>query len=289
MSTSILFMFLTAFCATLLYVILKYFSKYDINQLQALTVNYITAGLFSFFLNIDKSINALPFLETIYLPCLGTGLLFILVFYTTALTAEKHGLTITSIAGKMSMVIPIIAGLIIYKEGITISKFTGIAIALFALYISNKQKGKEERFQLALLPLLVFIGSGLVDTSIKLSQYYLINDDNRQLYIACCFGSAGLFGSISSVYLYMKNNIRLKIRSVIAGIILGSVNYFSLAFLIKCLSIPGIESSNVFAVINMMVVILSVLFAILLFKEAPNKFKISGIILALAAIVILSF
>lgn len=284
----LLLMLLTALTATLLYVILKYFSRFNINNLYALSFNYLTAATISFLMNFEQSINALPSFNEIFLPCFLTGLLFIFVFYTAAITTAKHGLAITSIAGKMSMVIPIAAGFIFYDELITSLKVVGVIIALVAVYVSNNRVDKNGKFSLSLLPFLLFIGSGMVDTAVKFAQHFYITDSNRQLFISSCFGFAGLFGLAATSYQVIVKKTRLTFRSIIAGVILGAVNYLSLDFLIRCLALPGVESSNVFAMLNMMVVILSALFAFLLFKEKPNKANVSGIILAIIAITVLS-
>lgn len=284
----LLLMFLTALTAALLYVILKYFTRFNINHLHALSFNYLTAALISFCLNFTQSVNAISSFNEILLPCLSTGLLFILVFYTAAQTTAKHGLAITSIAAKTSMVIPITAGFILYHESVTLLKLIGIALALFAVYVSNYKSEKKSKIQFMLLPVLLFIGSGFVDTSVKLAQYYFITDLNRQLFICSCFGFAGIFGLVATSYQFKTKKIKLTLRSVIAGIILGAVNYFSLDFLIRCLAVPGVESSTVFALLNMMVILLSALFAFTLFKEQPNKSNISGIVLAIIAIAVLS-
>ena len=285
---SILLLLATALLATMLYVLLKYFDGLQINKLHFLTSNYITASIISFSLNFEENSKAVSQLPIILLPCLATGLLFILVFYSAAQSAAKYGLAITSLAAKLSMVIPIVAGFILYSETITTTKIIGILIALIAVYSTNYQKEKEGKIHFALLPILLFIGSGLVDTLVKVSQHYFINGENRQLYISMCFGAAGLFGLIVSIYSGLIKKNKLAFRSIYAGILLGTVNYFSLDFLIRFLALPGIESSYAFAMINMLVVIMSAAFAFFLFKEQPKKSTLSGILLALLAISILS-
>ena len=106
MTVSVIYMFLTALLATLLYVILKYFARFKINILHGLTFNYLTAGLCAFCFNADKNIQELGKLNDIIWLCLGIGLLFITSFYLASVSTERYGIAITSIAGKMSMVSP---------------------------------------------------------------------------------------------------------------------------------------------------------------------------------------
>ena len=53
------------------------------------------------------------------------------------LLGSKSGIAITSIAGKMSMVIPIIFGYFLYGDQLTTMRIVGILIALFAVYLSS--------------------------------------------------------------------------------------------------------------------------------------------------------
>ena len=135
---------------------------------------------------------------------------------------------------------------------------------------------------------MLFIGAGMVDTAIKFAQHHYINDDNRQLVIMSIFASAGIFGVLRLLFEIFIQKKFVSMRSVMGGLLLGTVNYFSIYFLLKCLESPGTESSTVFALVNVGIVITSFLSGLLLFKESVDRNKIIGLILALVAILILS-
>ncbi|MBK7965992.1 MAG: EamA/RhaT family transporter [Bacteroidetes bacterium] len=290
----ILNLVVASFLSAILYVILKYFQVFKINNLQGLTFNYMTASSFAFFSNFEKNIDCFNHCESFLIYGLGIGLLFISVFYTAALTAQHAGITATSIAGKMSMVIPIIFGLWYFGDQLTPIRTLGIFTALAAVLLSTikKKKMAEEEHHgklILLLPLLLFIGSGLVDTSIKLSEHYIIKPDNQDLFLTYLFGSAGILGGIGSLYnrFYKKNKFEWK--NILAGIILGITNYYSLVFLIQFLASPGLESSIGFAMTNVLVVIFSTLMGIFLFKEKLSPMNQAGIALAISSIIILGY
>ncbi len=293
MSVSLLIIIIIAsLLSALLYIILKYFEKFNVNNIHGLTANYITASLFSFFFNYKTNIQLFPHSSSYASFALGIGLLFICVFYIAALTAQKSGIAITSIAGKMSMVIPIIFGYFLYGDQLTTMRIVGILIALFAVFLSSSSSGntsEEPKKKNWIFPLLLFIGSGLVDTSIKAGQHYYMTEENQYLYFAFLFGSAGIFGITLTTIMYAKNRIKIKLNSIIAGFILGIANFYSLFFLVKALSDDKAESMLIFSISNVLVVLFSAILGLIIFKEKPHKKNLIGLSLAIVAIIILTF
>ena len=297
MTSALLFtIFIAALLSTLLYVILKYFQRWEVYNLHGLTINYLTAASFSFLSNYTSNLQNLHEIPGFISAALVIGMLFIVVFYIAALTAQKSGVAVTSIAGKMSMVIPIIAGVGLYGDKITFVRLCGIAVAITAVVLSSIKKensdsgtGKRKTSMLWILPVLLFFGSGMVDTCIKISQHYFITEKNQELYLAFLFGSAGFMGLTASIYQYFRNGISVKLKSIAGGAILGITNFYSLVFLIQALADPGAESSVIFAMSNVMVVLISALFAIFLFKEKLNPMNVAGLLLAVLSIYILTF
>jgi drug/metabolite transporter (DMT)-like permease len=188
------------------------------------------------------------------------------------------------------MVIPIAAGVILYKEGMPVQKIVGLILALLAvLLINQREETAEKKDKSFLLPLLLFIGCGAVDTSIKFTQHYYISDSNRQVFIMSLFASAGMVGLVKYLYDFFRHHKKIKLKSITGGLILGICNYFSLYFLIKSFEYPGAESSKVFAVVNSGVVLTCSLCGILIFSEKLNRYKITGIAISMCAILTLYF
>lgn len=285
-------LFAASLTSALLYVILKYFAKFKINNLHGLTANYLTASTFSFLLNFEANKLQLSTVNEFAPFAISVGFLFILVFYTAALTSQKAGIAITSIAGKMSMVIPICAGIFLYNDKINGLRIFGIILAIVAVYLSSKKEIDKENStstkNLWIYPLLLFLGSGLVDTCIKYSQQYYITSSNMYLFFSVLFGTAGVFGLIATIYNLVIKKVKVSITSIIGGVILGIVNYYSLVFLVNCLAYDGAESAIIFSVVNILVVFFSVMLAFVLFKEKPSKINFIGLIIAFIAILVLS-
>ena len=285
-----IYLLLSILASTIIFIIFKLFEKFQINIFQAIVVNYciaFTTGILSY--NGTITISQLPNLDWFYYTLI-LGALFIIVFNLMAITTQKSGLSVVSVATKMSVVVPVLFGLLYYNESLGTVKLIGIAIALIAVYLtSNKStQGISVNRKLIVLPILVFIGSGIIDTSIKfLEDTYVANND-VPLFSAIIFLAAAIIGFIIIIIQVMSGNFKFEFKNVIAGICLGVPNYFSIYFLVKTLRSDILESSGIFAINNVSIVTLSTFAGIFLFKEKLIRKNWIGIGLAILSIILIS-
>ena len=68
----------------------------------------------------------------------------------------------------MSLIIPVIAGLLFQGDSWTILKSAGIIIALLSIYLTVKKENKNGPIYLAIL---LFVGAGLLDTVLSHIQF----------------------------------------------------------------------------------------------------------------------
>lgn len=281
-----IYLVLSVLSSSVLYIIFKLFTRYEVNNLHAITINYWTAFSLGFILAPVKiPLEELP-QEPWFFYALGLGLLFISVFTIMAYTSQQNGVSIASTVSKMSVIIPVTAGIILYQESSDLLKIIGIAVALVAVYLTTSQNQFSESRRSWLFPLLLFIGSGIIDTSIKYVETHYVSTTSTALFSAILFLFAGIFGLI---FIVLTRKIKLKRASVVGGIVLGIPNYFSIYFLIKTLSTPGIESSTAFTIINVAIVALSTFFGLVIFKEKLSTKNKWGIVLALLSIYIVAY
>ena len=277
--------------STLIFVVFKLFERFNINILQAITANYITAFITGIIAYGEvKSFSQMVHFDWFYYSVL-LGILFIVVFVLMAITTQKGGLSVVSIATKMSMVIPILFGLLYYKEDASVLKIIGILLALIAVYFSSlKAKSNisiDKKF--IIYPVLVFLGSGIVDTSIKFLEDSFVAKNDVPLFSATIFFAAGIVGALIILFKAIKGKVKIELKNWIAGIFLGIPNYFSVYFLVKALRSEGFESSEVFTLNNVAVVMLSTVLGILLFKEKLIPKNWFGIFLAITSILLIFF
>ncbi|MBL0342067.1 MAG: EamA/RhaT family transporter [Bacteroidetes bacterium] len=266
----LIYLLLSILSSTFLLIILKSFIRWKVETLHGIIFNYWVAALLSFSIAPAHNTAQLPSLLNMWYVSLFIGFLFIVVFYITAKTTQISGVAVASVASKMSMIIPISAGLFLYNESMGLQKLIGILIAIPAVILASNSGSisntKSFNLKQIGLPLLLFFGAGLVDTAIKFTQHQFMNDDNRQVVIMSIFASAGIFGILRLIFEIAILKKQVSLRSVGGGVVLGVTNYLSLYFLLKCLESPDTESSTVFAYVNVGVVVTSFFAGILLFQ-----------------------
>ena len=200
------------------------------------------------FLLAERQIPILEiYLEPWFPGALVLGALFIAIFFVMAMTAQKNGVSVTSIAGKMSVVVPILFGIFLYNESVTFFKILGIVIALIAVYLSSVKEEKQEKNGTLLFPVLLFIGSGTIDTLLKYVQVNYVADADVSVFSGSLFGIAAIFGFVILTIRTIKKREAFGLKNVLAGIILGVPNYYSIVFLMKALQNKNIENDNKFA------------------------------------------
>lgn len=280
-----IFLLLSVLSSTSIFVLFKLFKNHNVNTLHAIVFNYITASTCG-ILFYDKKIDVVDFVDQLWFyVAIGLGFLFISIFNVMALTAQKNGLSVASVASKMSVIIPILFGIIVYNESIGFYKILGIILALVAVVLASIKPRSNVRLTRSIyLPIILFFGSGVIETSVN----HFAPEGNMPLFLAIIFASAGIIGFASMLIKTLKEKQVFKIKTIPFGFALGLVNYCSMYFLLKALRVEGFESSAVFTVNNVAIVATSCLIGLLIFKEAISTKNWVGIVLALVSIILVT-
>ncbi len=286
-----IYLLLSILASSLIFIIFKLFSKYTINTLQAIITNYIVASICGVVAYTEPiQLSSIPDFSWFY-GAMVLGLIFILVFNLMAITTQKNGLSVAAVASKMSVAIPVIFGIIMYKESIGFLKIIGILIALIAVYMTSMKttQGISIKKEHLIFPLFVFIGSGVIDTSLKFIETNYVAKTDVSIFSATIFGFAAIIGILVLSYKAMMGSLHISYKNIIGGIVLGIPNYFSIYFLILALRHENMESSTVFTINNVAILIVSTIAGILLFKEKLILKNWIGIVLAIISIVLVTF
>lgn len=284
-----LYLALSVLCSSLIFIVFKLYDTYKVQTLYAIVTNYVVACMVGLFFNPTTvtitSLTQKPwFIGTALL-----GILFILIFNIMGKSAQVNGVGVTSIATKMSLVIPVLFAVLVYKDSLSVFQIIGIFLALGAVYLASvKKKGIHLNKNHIWLPILVFIGSGIIDTSIKFIQEAYLNDGEYPIFSSTVFGAAAVSGFLFVSYRGIKTPLKINLKNVIGGICLGVPNYFSIYFLLKALNNNQLNSSSVFTINNVAIVLFTTLLGILLFKEKLSTKNILGVILAILSIILVA-
>lgn len=286
-----IYLLISILTASSLVIIFRLFGIWNIRSRDAIVVNYFIAGTLSLVTNGSESSffdgpNFLWFPFAVIM-----GFLFISIFNVMALSANTIGVSVTSVANKMSLVIPVLYAILFLGDEINLMKIIGLCIALVGVYLTSKnpepQKIKVKGAYL--LPLIVFVGSGIIDTLFKYNEEKTLGDGELNLFLAWIFYTAFLLGVFQLIYAKVKTNENFQIKSIWGGIVLGIPNFASGYFLVKTLAVENFQSSVIFPVNNMAIVSISAIVGLWFFKEKLSKENFTGIILCLLAIGIIAF
>ena len=265
------------------------FEKYKVDNLQGLIFNYITAGTCAyFFLEQDFSLEYILNSDWLY-HAIIIGTLFIIVFNFYAFGTQKVGIAITTVANKMSLIIPVCAAILLYEDTFTLLKGIAFFLALSGIYLSSTKGGKLSFDKKYLwLIILVFVGQGVSD-SIFNDFAQKFPEEGGYLFFMVLFFMASLSGIIIHGVKSIKTRNPLQLKSVFWGVIFGIPNFFSLLFFLRALGDENLNSSIVFPLVSIGVVVSSSLIGMFLFREKLSKTNWIGIILSVCAIYIFSY
>ena len=284
-----IYLILSILFSTSLFVIFKLFHKYEVDNLKAIVVNYAVAFVLG-FLGSETKIPIADIFDKPWLPgAFALGVLFILIFVLMAKTSQINGVSVASVASKMSVVIPVTFGILMYNESAPFVKVFGILLALVAVYLVSVKKEEIPLKDSLLLPLLLFLGSGVIDTTIKYIEVNYVPESEVSVFSGSLFGIAGFFGALFLVSKGFNSVRNFGGKNVIAGIVLGIPNYFSILFLIKALQTKGVESSSLFTLNNVGIVLLSSILGVVLFREVFSTKNYIGVLLAIVSILMIAF
>jgi drug/metabolite transporter (DMT)-like permease len=220
------------------------------------------------------------------------GALFVTMFNLIAISSVKAGITVTQTANKLSLVIPVVFAWIVYHEQVSALKWAGIACAILAVILISYRPQLKKSTSLGLLeislPLILFAGSGIIDTLTKYVQRnYLHSEQASSVYLITCFFTAFLIGSIALLTLYARGKKTFRLKYVFAGILLGVPNYFSIHFLIKALQSDYLNSSALIPINNIGILVVVSLFGIFIFHENLSKINYIGLLLSVISILLI--
>ncbi|MCF2502301.1 hypothetical protein L0663_02840 [Dyadobacter sp. CY107] len=288
-----------------LYLIMRAFPRYKVDSFHAVVFNYYACVLTGLLLTPDLHLfQKVTWHSEGTLITLALGGMFVVTFMLIGLTAQKVSVTATSLAGNMSLVIPVLFGLFVFKNNnkeFTVINYAGLVIALVALALGAIQSNKKEMSAgavtnarspanlLLILPLLTFLAAGTNNTLINyLSVKYYAPGETTLFMIIACSGAI-LIGSGILLVRILTRGEKLHWRSVAGGLILGVPNFLSLYFLLLALASFGNSAAFVFPIYNILTMLVSACAAWLIYRERLNHLNKFGLLLAVIAIIMISY
>ena len=276
-----------------LILIFRLFPRFGIDSFQAIVANYFIAAFLGYQIAAESfSLNFILNQDwLIYASILG--LLFVSLFYLISVTTIVFGVSVASVANKMSIVIPVTLAVFLYKDALSLIQIVGIIIAMGAVVLVS-YKNSEQTIKITqkwhfLLPLILFVGCGSIDALINFLQKKFTGPNaSNEFILSTAFLIAAIGGSLAFIFMIILKKIRWHTKSIITGLFLGIPNFFSMYLVMKSLESNVMKASVFFPVNNMSIVVLGTLVSVLAFKEKLSKFNVLGIFLSVLAIVLIA-
>src|SRR6476620_9637441 len=225
----------------------KVAERANVDRLQAIVFNYICCVITGSLVNGHPPAYLHNVSEDWFPWACLMGTVFISLFNIIAFTAQRIGVAVTSVANKLSLVIPFVFSIYLYNEEASFLKIAGIVTELIAVVLtclpSKRVKSTGNRAFLYILPIALFLGSGLLDTMIKYVEHQFLDAENVNDYLITAFSMAAALGLITLSILVLTKKQQFNWKSVLIGAAIGIPNYFSIWFLMRVLKIFSNNSS----------------------------------------------
>lgn len=272
-------------------VLLKVSRKQAIAVDQAIAVNYPVAALLCLMLLQPEPAQLLQ-PATPWWVLLLLGLLLPGIFLAMAGAIRHAGIIVSDAAQRLSLLIPLAAAFLLFDESFSTAKLAGMAVALTALLCliwqpkTGGDGGRSSPLQddagvkTVTLLLCVWAGYGTIDILFKQMARSAVNFSSSLL---AAFVLAGL---AMGLWLAVRRTT-WQLRSVIAGVLLGALNFSNIYFYLAAHQQYPDNPALVFAAMNIGVISLGTVVGAWAFKESLRPAKLAGIALAVLAIVLL--
>lgn len=291
-----LYLILTILCTVYIVAAFKLFDKFEVDVFQAIVVNYFTCVITGSLLLQQPAFSPSIIQADYFGQALFLGFIFIGGFYLMAKTITYFGMALTAVVQKMSIIITAIFAILYFNESAGYLKMLGIGLAILAVLFTNYKEGGFSSIKVPSkiwlsLPLITFLIAGMIESVILYVNKVILPVDlgttEQILFSTAIFGFAGLFGSVVFLYQLLVLKKGIKGKTILAGILLGIPNFFSIYLLLLVLK-EGWEGSVVFPIINVSIIALSSLLGFFAFKESLNKWNWLGVLLAISSIYLIA-
>ena len=281
----------TILSTVFIFLLFPSFKRWGIRTAWAITVNYFVASGLGWSLAggvdaVGQSLQA-PWI----LPLSMIGVFFYPLFRLTATCSQELGISVATIATKLSMALPVLVLAVADGMGhISWGQWLGLALAFPAVYLSARSAGgstsdvaSSSIRSLWWMPVVMFFGSGCIDLVFGwYSTDVSLDAPGMQMAFASVpFTLGGVVGLAHQIQL---GHGWPKRRDFLGGVALGVTNFASLYFLLLAFDAQLLERAMVIPLLNLSVIVMATLAGIVLLQDRPNQQARWGVALAAAAI-----
>ena len=287
-----IYLILSILSASIISIAIRFSKNHVKNKVMMFLTNYVVCMICAIF--FLTNIDSIPKEELSFPIWFGIimGFFYLVTFLFYEFNIRKNGVILSNIFSKLGTIIPVIVTFVFFNEAPKPLKIIGIVLAVIAVIIMNldfKKKPNETEEQnesstinvVYIFLILFFLLSGVADSATTVFNHMSIPELNG-FFLLFVFGSAFIFALILLIIKHEK----ISIYDVLFGVIIGVPNYFSSFFTLKALeTVPAQIVYPTFCVGTIMIV---TLFGVLAFKERLKLKDYIGILIIIAALILLN-
>ncbi len=284
---NMLYLVLAIVFSTGVFVAMRLFERFKLDNHQALMWNYVFAAGTGFLMCKQFDTPTQLVNEPWFGLSILTGFWFIFTYLLMTASTQRSGVTVTSLSSKLSVVLPTLAGVVLFSEKLNFVATMGIVLALVALVlvVGGKNATNKDIKINWLLPVLIFFGTGTGDILMKLTEQQNSSDDMGFM-IAFIYFIAMLFGFLVVAFDLIRSKSKWQWKNAIGGITLGVINFFSTFCVYNAMRC--FDNVVLFPIYNIGVVCLTALSGWLLFKEKLTWKNYLGLAIAIIAVILIT-
>jgi drug/metabolite transporter (DMT)-like permease len=263
---------------------LKFAGHHRLRELHVYLVNYLVAGIAAFMLS-DMPISTLFKAESIGELGFGVfvGLLYMSNLILMGRSMNENGIGLTVSVMRISLVIPVIVSILVFSEQTSTLRVIGLVLAFAALGVLFKPS-KVERSSSALYYLLViFLLTGIGDVSLKVFQASGSPIFDKWLFMGVVFTTCTI---LCLGYILFREKPVPTTEEFKVGVLVGVPNLTASIFILMGLEL--VPASVAFPTSNLTIITTGTILGKLYWKDALTRRHYVVILLAIAAIVLLT-
>lgn len=260
------------------------------DALQVLLFNYLFCTFFStidYIISpgiVGQKINSIPDWAPF---AAGLGVLYLINFSLTEKTVRICGAAVSSVATKLSLVLPFFYTLMLKGEMPSIQSLAGLFLCILAIILASERSKNNSTIGEGpgwFLPLLIFLGTGFTDVLTQWLNQTMVPPSQGPLMVLVVFAFAFLSSSLMLVLKLSRKKSQFQFSTVWPGFLLGLPNFISYKSILAALSAFHHQGNVVFPMANLGVILLTSMASILYFRDQAGGRKLAGILLALIAL-----
>ena len=290
---------LATFFSSMFGLVVRHSQRKGANPWAVAAINYLTAACFHAARHALGGSGFLPSRPTLIVGVLG-GLAFASAFFMMSSLMARRGVSIAMAVLRLGVVIPMLAGVLFWGESPATVQAVGAVLALMALPLLTMNpeeetdrgapgrahvdsEGSEERDgrRQRLLLIALFFGNGLCMLAVRAFGQVGTSDESS-FFLAILFGTA----AIEALLVWAGRRRGSSRRDLLPGLVVGLCNALANLALVAALrQLPGVL---VFPFYSAVGVVLSALFAGLVWGERIRRLELAGIGVAIASVVLIN-